>query len=99
MAAPRAGADFEIEVPAHRGLVHLPGLGTAAAGASGAGGLVRGDAGVGVILAGLRRIQVPTDPHADVPGWRALHRLRACAGEQALTVTLDDADPYRVRPA
>ncbi len=79
--------------------MHLPGLGTAAAGASGRRpALVRGDAGVGVILAGQRRIQVPTDPHADVPGWRALHRLRACAGEQALTVTLDDADPYRAPP-
>ncbi|MGC9669135.1 HEXXH motif domain-containing protein [Planosporangium sp. 12N6] len=88
-AAVRAGCEFTFDVPVTGGRVVLPGLGRAAA----------GDAVVTVVgKAGEYRVgdvTIPPDPAADAPGWTGLRHLRSTVDGCAVTVTLDDLDPYR----
>jgi uncharacterized protein len=89
-AAIRAGLPAEIEVPVHAGAVMLPSLG--AASADGGSAAVRTAAdGVEVKSAG-RRVELPADPHLDLPGWAGLRRVRA----GSLDVLIDDLDPFRM---
>lgn len=96
-AAARAGYDFEIHVPLRAGTVTLPTLGVARLSPGGHGGraVLRGSGGSVELVAGRNAVAMPADPSTDGPGWCGLRRLRAAAGGEAITVALDDIDPFR----
>ncbi|SDK60562.1 HEXXH motif-containing protein [Nonomuraea jiangxiensis] len=93
-AAVRSGMDFTAEVRAEDGGVMLPSLGRAAC----AGGiaLVRRAGGPAEVLSGGQAIRLPDDPRHDAPGWEALRHLSAESRGRAVTLCVDDLDPYRM---
>lgn len=97
-AALRAGASFQIEVPATDGMVMLPSLGAvtiqaaeqcANATLSGDGAQARIACGDGAPLA-FRYASWPSGP-----GWLGLRRMAATADGLDIDVELDDIDPCR----
>jgi HEXXH motif-containing protein len=90
VAASSAGLDFTVDVPPRAGTLFLPDLGRAVVGGaapvtvSRAGGQLR----VGPVV-------VPEPTGADGAGWQGLRRLRSRAGRLAVTLRLDDLDPFR----
>ncbi|MGA5360053.1 HEXXH motif domain-containing protein [Streptomyces purpurascens] len=103
-AAIRAGLDIRLSVPARMGMVSLPTLGTAyIPDTSGmpttpwslAG--IYSSAGRTEISVGQATVVLPDDPTEDAPGWWGLRRvdIRTRPGQQALSLHLDDLDPYR----
>jgi HEXXH motif-containing protein len=90
-AAFRAGRDFEIDIPVRASRASLPGLGAAVV--SGGASTVRvfGDAGQ-LIVEGRK---LPADLATEDAGWLPLRRLTAAAGGVAVSVELDDLDPFR----
>jgi HEXXH motif-containing protein len=98
-AAVRAGSDFDVTVPRRDGQVVLPQLGSAAVpGGTGTSATVRRHLGATTITCGPTIVRLPEDPRRDGTGWRTLPQLTAAAGGSRLTVSLDDADPYREYP-
>jgi HEXXH motif-containing protein len=97
-AAARAGISaFRIRVPVWRGDAVLPTFGvahfdgvpeTTTAEVRSTGGRVE-------FAAGDRVVAVPSGPSADGPGWQGIRTVALCAGQQRLSVRLDDVDPYR----
>jgi HEXXH motif-containing protein len=85
VAAHEAGLDFRIEVPTDGGQIFLPGMGRAS-GLPDRAEIVSsgGRMSVGDVIVG-----------DGSPGWRPTRRLTATVDGQTLTVTLEDADPYR----
>jgi HEXXH motif-containing protein len=89
-AADRARIEFKLDVVPRNGTVFLPDMGRAVVGdtpqvtVSRSGGELR----VGAIV-----VPGPSEPEPD--GWQRLRRLRAEAGGLAITLRLDDLDPFR----
>jgi HEXXH motif-containing protein len=94
-AAVRGGHRCAIDVPVDRGRVTLPSLGQAIV-PGGVGAVNVQVSGHGAVLTadGGVRIELPTDPRQDAPGWMGLRRLTAEANSYGLLV--DDLDPYRL---
>lgn len=106
-AALQAGEPFEIELPVLGRHIPLPGLGTVIPGqvrgratgepATGTAWL-RSDGKIAILASDRGRVQIPLPPSdsgAEPPGWRPALFLRADADGVAITVQLDDRDPYR----
>ncbi|MEW2610505.1 HEXXH motif domain-containing protein [Streptomyces sp. NPDC047880] len=103
-AALRAGLDVRLSVPARNGMVSLPTLGMAYV-PDGAGAPatpwslaeIRSSAGHTEISVGQAVVVLPDDPTEDVQGWWGLRRLhiRTRPDQPALSLHLDDLDPYR----
>jgi uncharacterized protein len=89
-AAVRAGLPAQIEVPVRNGAVMLPSLGAAAA--DGDRAVVRSTAAGAEVDSTARRVEIPADPHRDVPGWKGLRRVRV----GSLDALVDDLDPFRM---
>lgn len=89
-AAVRSGIDAEVHVRPDAGEVILPSLGAAQVDADIA--MVRSSAGRAEIRWADGRVEIPSDPQRDAPGWRGVHRVRA----GNLDVGLDDLDPFRM---
>lgn len=89
-AAVRSGLDAEIQVRPDAGVVALPSLGTAAVDADLA--IVRSSAGHAEISWAHGRVDIPSDPRRDAPGWQGLRRVRA----GNLDIGIDDLDPFRM---
>jgi len=89
-AAIQARLPAKIEVPASGAGVLLPALGQAQLSAGTA--VVRTADSHAEVSAGHYRVEVPSDPYHDAPGWLGLRRLRA----GPLSVLLDDLDPFRM---
>jgi HEXXH motif-containing protein len=89
-AAIRARLPAQIEVPVRHGTVMLPSLGAAAV--DGDHAVVRSTAAGGQVDSAARRVEIPSDPHQDAPGWEGLRRLRV----GSFDVLVDDLDPFRM---
>lgn len=103
-AALRAGLDVHLSVPARDGMVSLPTLGSAyvpeglgAPATPWSMAEIRSSAGRTEVSVGRATVVLPDDPTEDVPGWWGLRRLdiRCRPGQPALSLHLDDLDPYR----
>jgi HEXXH motif-containing protein len=92
-AAIRAGLIAEIEVPVLAGTVVLPSLGMAAA--DGSAAVVRSTPDSVAVISPGGRVEVPRDPHREMPGWSGLRRVRV----GALNALIDDLDPFRMPAA
>lgn len=99
VAARRAKLDFEIRLPVRVGTVMLPSLGMAHFDEDGADGyaMARGCGGGLEIVVGNKSLAIPEDATVDGPRWRGLRWLRVTAVGHALTVALDDLDPFRAK--
>jgi len=99
-AAIRGRVTFSIEVPVQRGdaSVVLPSLGRAEFSDAGhaSAAVVRSTAEGAQISCGTARVHVPSDPHADAPGWRALRVVSAFSDGMRLRAILDDQNPCRL---
>jgi HEXXH motif-containing protein len=89
-AAIRARLPAQIEVPVRHGTIMLPSLGAAAV--DGDHAVVRSSAAGGQVDSAARRVEIPSDPHQDAPGWEGLRRLRV----GSFDVLVDDLDPFRM---
>lgn len=89
-AAIRSGLDAEVRVRPDSGVVVLPSLGAARADAD----LVtmRSSAGHAEIGWAHGRVDIPSDPQRDAPGWQGVRWVRA----GNLDIALDDLDPFRM---
>ena len=87
-AAIRAGVPFNIEVPVREGAVYLPTLGRLMT-TDGPAVTIRGDG---------RDTVADSVPLTKSPSWQPLRRISSVTDGQALTVMLDDVDPYRGGP-
>ncbi|MET8997921.1 HEXXH motif domain-containing protein [Amycolatopsis sp. NPDC004169] len=96
-AAVHAEIPFEIELPAWRGKVSLPTLGTAQlrAEAPFSVATIRGANGRVEIRNRHSAVRLPRHPSGDVPGWLGVRQVVCWSGEHRLAVQLDDLDPYR----
>ncbi|MEU7382208.1 MULTISPECIES: aKG-HExxH-type peptide beta-hydroxylase [unclassified Streptomyces] len=98
-AALHAGMDVDVRVPARNGTVPLPTLGLARSPAEpearwSVARVVSRDGTSRVEMDG-GTVRLPADLGQDAPGWWALRRLECGEGAHALSVRLDDLDPYR----
>ncbi|MGH3623874.1 MAG: aKG-HExxH-type peptide beta-hydroxylase [Sciscionella sp.] len=96
-AAIHARIDFHATVPVWQGSAILPTLGLARLPFDVPWSMAeihgeRGRVDVGNESASVR---LPTNPAADAPGWWGIRRIAARTGSHALSVRLDDVDPYR----
>jgi HEXXH motif-containing protein len=89
-AAIKAGVPAELDVPARRGMVTLPSLGTAELPATDRANVLVTRDGV-EIRGGGRCLTIPPDRHA-VPGWRPLRTVLP-------GLVVDDSDPFRMPAA
>jgi HEXXH motif-containing protein len=96
-AAIRGGIAVAMPVPMRRGAVTLPTLGQARLASDAEWGMaaVRGRAGGYTIEGHGGTVAVPPDPDQQTTGWQAVRRLAFTERGIALTVWLDDVDPYR----
>ncbi|MEW2625414.1 HEXXH motif domain-containing protein [Streptomyces sp. NPDC048106] len=99
-AAARAGLDFDITVPARRGLVPLPTLGCAVLADPEPWGTARvtGRAGRLRVTGAAGVVEVPADPDRRERDWIPVRRTTLGAGEQAKPLVLEELDPYRTFP-
>jgi HEXXH motif-containing protein len=95
-AAVRAGARCAVEVPVIDGMVMLPSLGAVAAPRRHGDAVVRSGADGAEVITEGRCTMLPADPHVDAPGWQALRGLSAVADGKAISLLIDDLDPYRM---
>jgi uncharacterized protein len=89
-AAVRSGLDAEVPVRPDAGVVCLPSLGAAAVDADIA--TVHSSSGHAEIRWAHGRIDVPSDPRREAPGWQGVRGLRA----GNFDVGIDDIDPFRM---
>lgn len=89
-AAVRSGFDAEVRVQPDAGVVCLPSLGTARVDADAA--TVHSSPGHAEIRWAHGRVEIPSDPQEDTPGWQGVRRV----GAGNLHVGLDDIDPFRM---
>ncbi|MGW0188400.1 aKG-HExxH-type peptide beta-hydroxylase [Streptomyces sp. NPDC003362] len=95
-AAIKAGLDFTGPVPVRDGVVHLPTLGHAAAGAGRPEtALVEVVAGQAVLKAGGGSIPIPQAPGGGPARWHTPHRTPARTAAASWAPVLDDSDPFR----
>lgn len=96
-AAVCAGINFQATVPAWRGMVALPSLGTARLpdGTTWSTAEVRGDAGRFEVRAAGQLVRLPEPVDSAGPGWWHVRRVTTRTGNAPLSVRLDDLDPYR----
>jgi HEXXH motif-containing protein len=96
-AAIHAGLDFQAHVPLWNGGAMLPTLGLAqlAAGSPWSVAEVRNERGQVGVRSEAGCVCLPPALTADAPGWWSIRRLTMRAGDQVLSVRLDDLDPYR----
>lgn len=96
-AATRAGVDFSLSVPAHRGFVPLPGVGCAVlpAGGDWAGARISLDGGDLRIAGEGNEVRVGTDFARPSPGWLPARRLVLTRSGSAPELLLDEHGPYR----
>ncbi|GLW10183.1 hypothetical protein Misp01_53120 [Microtetraspora sp. NBRC 13810] len=98
-AAVHAGARHSIEVTAYGPTLMLPSLGEVELGAEGLGNttvVVSSGPRGAVVTSDRGQVVVPGDPYRDAERWRGLRTLAVRAGEAALTLVVDDVDPYRM---
>lgn len=95
-ASAAAGLSWHGDIPARAGRVMLPALGMARFAGVTEDAVVTAETEGGRIWLRLgdETVTVPDDPSLDGPGWWGLRRLRI-DGEPALSVWLDDLDPFR----
>lgn len=95
-ASAAAGLRWSTDLPARAGRVMLPALGLAHFSAVTEDAVVAAETEGGRIRLRLgdETVTVPGDPSQDGPGWWGLRRVRV-DGEPALSVWLDDLDPFR----
>jgi HEXXH motif-containing protein len=87
-AAIRAGVSFSIEVPVREDAVYLPSLGR-----------MRTEQGPAVTVCGDgRETAAGYVPLTGSAGWQPLRRIDSVTDGRALTVVLDDIDPFRGGP-
>jgi HEXXH motif-containing protein len=89
-AAVRSGLDAEVPVRPDAGIVCLPSLGVAAVEADIA--TVRSSGGQAEIRWAHGRVDIPSDPQRDAPGWHGVRRVRI----GNFHVGIDDLDPFRM---
>ncbi|MFE0132857.1 HEXXH motif-containing putative peptide modification protein [Streptomyces sp. NPDC059037] len=98
-AALRAGVRAVLRVPAHRGMVWVPGAGVAGpvARRRWSAAEVRVERDGAIVLGELARVRLPRPPPAAAPGWRPLRTLSGCAprAHGAAGPWLDTVTPYR----
>lgn len=96
-AAVHAGIPFETELPAWRGKVSLPTLGTALLRAEAPFSVATVRAANGLVEIRNRDsvVRLPEHPSADAPGWLGIRQVVSWSGEHRLALRLDDLDPYR----
>lgn len=99
-AGARAGVDFSIDVPVRHGQALLPTLGCAVLPAAGPWTTATVRASDGEVRMGTRtgEVLVPARFEDDAPGWFGLRRITAGPAGRAVSLTLDDLDPYRTFP-
>ncbi len=90
VAAVQSGLDAEVQVRPEDGVVSLPSLGVASVDADLA--TVRSSAGHAEIRWARGRVDIPSDPQQDAPGWQGVRGVRA----GNLDVRVDDLDPFRM---
>lgn len=89
-AAVRSGLDVEVPVSPDAGVVCLPSLGVVAVEADIA--TVHSSGGHAEIRWARGRVDIPSDPQRDAPGWRGIRRVRT----GNFHVVIDDLDPFRM---
>jgi HEXXH motif-containing protein len=96
VAAARAGLSWRTRIPLRTGHAMLPTLGMARFPDVVSAGVAEAETDRGRIRlrSGDQYINVPDDPTTDSTDWWALRRVRV-GDELALTVWLDDVDPFR----
>jgi HEXXH motif-containing protein len=96
-AAIHAGLDFHTHIPLWNGNAMLPTLGLARLAANSPCSVaeVRSERGRVEVSNDVARVRLPPAFAVDAPGWWGIRRLTTRAGEQVLSVRLDDLDPYR----
>lgn len=96
VATARAAGSWRTSVPVRDGRVMLPTLGMACLGEDRGAAVAEAICSAGEIRLRLggRTVSVPPDPARAGDGWWPLRRLRA-GGDPALSVFLDDIDPFR----
>jgi HEXXH motif-containing protein len=96
VASARAGLPWRTSVPVRNGKVMLPTLGMARLGDRSGGSVAQAVCAGGEIRIrlGERTVVVPRDPAREADGWWPLRRLRV-GDDPALSVFLDDIDPFR----
>jgi uncharacterized protein len=89
-AAVLSGLDAEVPVRPDAGVVGLPSLGAARVDADVA--TVRSSGGHAEIRWARGRIDIPSDPRQDAPGWQGVRRVHATNFD----IGIDDLDPFRM---
>jgi HEXXH motif-containing protein len=96
-AAIRAGIGFTAQVPVWQGRVSLPTLGLVRMTGAGSWSVASVHSAHGAVEVGTATevIHLPTDLATDHPQWWAVRHIDVRDAEPALSVRLDDVDPYR----
>jgi len=89
-AAVRSGLDAEVPVRPDAGVVSLPSLGAARVNADVA--TVRSSGGHAEICWAHGRVDIPSDPQRDSPGWQGVRRVL----DGNFDIGIDDLDPFRM---
>jgi HEXXH motif-containing protein len=94
VACATAGVDASAEVPVRNGVVSVPGLGAATVGPAPAASLAAVGGRLTITSCGAV-LDVPVAPTDELDWWRPVRHLAADAAGQAISLGLDDVDPYR----
>ncbi|MBV9012314.1 MAG: HEXXH motif domain-containing protein [Pseudonocardiales bacterium] len=96
-AAIHAGLDFHTHIPLWNSSAMLPTLGLVRLAADSPYSVaeVHSEHGRVQVSNDVARVALPPAFAVDAPGWWGIPRLTMRAGEQVLSVRLDDLDPYR----
>jgi HEXXH motif-containing protein len=95
-AAIRSGTPCTLDVPATRGAVMFPSLGMAVLPGHDDQAGVQCSAAGSVVFGADGHVDVPPDPSASGPGWRALPCIVADASGMTIRLLIDDLDPFRM---
>lgn len=95
-AAIRSKTPCTLNVPAIRGAITLPSLGTVTLPGHDSQAVVHCPAYGAVVFTSEGRVVVPRDPSESGPGWRPLPSIVADACDMRLRLLIDDLDPFRM---
>jgi uncharacterized protein len=94
VACAAAGVDASAEVPVRNGVVSVPGVGAATVGPAPTAPLAAVGGRLAITACGAV-LDVPVAPTEELDWWQPVRHLAADTAGQAISLGLDDVDPYR----